>query len=298
MVELKKPLDYSSQIKRLRDFHKLTIGDEKEALLILQSINYYRLSGYGIGLTEQNNHDEYRQGVSLRDLYDLYQFDSVLKNTLLHFIEQIEIELRTKIAYCLSVKYGSDGYYEPKNFSSKIDNNHNLIHTRVIHQFEKEVENNKSLPFVKHHLDKYEGKFPIWVAVELFSFGQLSSLYSIMESVDRKEIAKQYNCAPRYLGVWIQLLVEVRNICAHYGRLYNLPLRHQPPLPQEYRAFCQFKAQTKIFPVVLVLKLLLKSNSQWASFYAILKKLLRNYHHVVRLSFMGFPPDWEDVLSK
>ena len=55
---------------------------------------------------------------------------------------------------------------------------------------------NKHLPFVKHHIEKYDGKFPIWVAVELFSFGQLSYLYSIMKSKDKKSVAKQYECSP------------------------------------------------------------------------------------------------------
>ncbi len=50
-------------------------------------------------------------GVSLKDLYDLYQFDSVLKNAILRFVEQIEIGLRSKISYCLALKYKADGYY-------------------------------------------------------------------------------------------------------------------------------------------------------------------------------------------
>ena len=78
MAQLKQPLDYDAQIERLKTFHKLEITDHQEALEILQSINYYRLSGYGIGLTDVNR-DEYLPGVSLKDLYDLYQFDSILK---------------------------------------------------------------------------------------------------------------------------------------------------------------------------------------------------------------------------
>jgi abortive infection bacteriophage resistance protein len=42
---VKYPLTYEEQIKRLKDFHKLSIDDDEEALLILKKINYYRLSG-------------------------------------------------------------------------------------------------------------------------------------------------------------------------------------------------------------------------------------------------------------
>ena len=67
---VKSPLTYGDQIERLKDFHKLSIDDDEEALLILKKINYYRLSGYGIGLTLPNNKDQYRPGVSLKHLYN------------------------------------------------------------------------------------------------------------------------------------------------------------------------------------------------------------------------------------
>ncbi|SKA69879.1 Abortive infection bacteriophage resistance protein [Succinivibrio dextrinosolvens DSM 3072] len=295
MAQLKQPLDYEAQIERLKTFHKLEITDHQEALEILQSINYYRLSGYGIGLNDVNR-DEYLPGVSLKDLYDLYQFDSILKNNLFHVIEQIEIGLRTKISYCLAIKYQADGYYNCKNFSQKLNKNGYLVHKQIMDSFKKEWKRNRNLPFVRHHLDKYNNKFPIWVAVELFTFGNLSSLYSIMLSKDKKEVAKQYHCSPNDLGVWIQSLVEVRNICAHYGRLYNLPLSVKPPLPKDLQKY--YQRLTKIFPVIIAIKLILQSNTQWDSFFNSLKELLKKYENVVRLSFIGFPTNWEDILSK
>ncbi len=60
MVTVKRPLSYSEQIERLKFFHKIQIEDDNQAKEILQKINYYRLSGYGIGLTSSSNSDEYR----------------------------------------------------------------------------------------------------------------------------------------------------------------------------------------------------------------------------------------------
>lgn len=93
MVSVKCPLSYSEQIERLKNFHKMKIEDDNQAKEILQKINYYRLSGYGIGLLSSSNKDEYREGISLQHLFRLYKFDSVLKNALMHVIEQIEIQL-------------------------------------------------------------------------------------------------------------------------------------------------------------------------------------------------------------
>ena len=47
-------MSYEDQIERLRDFHRFSI-DDCEALKIFKKINYFRLSGYGIGLTSLGN---------------------------------------------------------------------------------------------------------------------------------------------------------------------------------------------------------------------------------------------------
>lgn len=100
----------------------------------------------------------------------------------------------------------------------------------------------------------------------------------------------------KYLDGWIQSLVEVRNICAHYGRLYNLPLKHTPFLYKENRPYKGNK--NKIFPVLLVIKRLLKANEQWGDFYKKIEETLDKHSQIVNLSFMGFPDDWKVVLQK
>lgn len=45
-----------------------------------------------------------------------------------------------------------------------------------------------------------------------------------MENEDKKEIAKEFKVDYIYLESWIENLSYVRNICAHYGRLYGAKL--------------------------------------------------------------------------
>ena len=78
--KLKQPLTIEEQIKRLKTFHNLKILDKNKAIEILKSVSYYRLSAYGIGLTKENNREEYRDDISLEYLFKLYQFDCILKN--------------------------------------------------------------------------------------------------------------------------------------------------------------------------------------------------------------------------
>ena len=293
-MKLKPALTYNQQIAKLVNDHHLKISDTKFAEKILMRVNYYRLSGYGIGLKKPNNGEYYQDTITIEQLFNLYCFDSQFKNDLMRTIEQIEIELRTQIAYCLSIKYGPEVLMNEANFIYKTNKQGQSIYSIIINNLDKEIERQKNKPFVKHHIEKYDRQFPIWVSVELMSFGSLSSLFSILKAEDQKNISRYYNTDPRFLKNWILCLVEVRNICAHYTRLYNMPLKENPRLYKENLRYR--KEQNKIFPVLLIIKRMLKANEQWSSLLKDLKNTFVKYKGSFEFAFMGFPNDWEEIL--
>lgn len=295
--ELKSARSYESQLDRFIEDHNLTVTDRKKAIDILKHVNYYRLSAYGIGLKKPDNEEEYIDGISLNHIYRLYYFDSSLRNHLIHLIEQLEIQLRTQISYHLAMNYGPEGYMDASNFSDKTNKHNRSIHEIIISNFRKECDRQKNLPFVKHHNQEYGGHFPIWVATELFTFGNLSSLYSILKINDKKEIASLYDTKPEYLTSWILAMVELRNICAHYSRLYNMPLKQKPRLYSEHRKYYSSSRLNKLFPTLIVLKRMTYSSGYWTKFENQLNPLMKAYNDVIKLSFIGFPRDWENVLK-
>ncbi|MBF0993950.1 MAG: Abi family protein [Lachnospiraceae bacterium] len=297
MVHLKSALTYEEQVEHLIKVHNLSIHDTEKAVRTLQRVNYYRLSAYGIGLTQKENSEKYRDGISLEHIHRLYKFDSMFRNRLIHVIEHMEIQLRTKISYHLALKFGPEGYMDQTNFLDKKTKSGESVHSIIINNFWKECGHQKNAPFVKHHMHKYEGHFPIWVAVELFTFGNLSSLYSIMKKEDQQVVADLYNTDRKYLGSWILALVEIRNICAHYSRLYNMPLKQTPYLYSEYRKYRR-GSMNKIFPVLLVIKRMQDDRDLWKSFEKNLEGLFDEYRDVINLSFIGFPKEWKLVLSE
>lgn len=295
-LSLKPALTYEQQIDRLKTVHKLTISDEKSARQILEKVNYYRLSAYGIGLKKTSNTEEYRDDITLEHIFRLYCFDSEFRNDIIHIVEQLEIQLRSQVSYCLAIQYGPEGYVYANNFHDKQNREGKSIHSTIMNSFQGEVKHCKNLPFVKHHQDTYGGHFPVWAAIELMTFGNISSLFDIMKAEDQKSVALFYRTTPKRLKSWILALVEIRNICAHYDRLYNMPLKQTPFLYKEnlkYRS-----SQNKVFPVFLVIKRMLGSNEQWKSFLEDIDKTMNKYKDVVILSFIGFPSDWKRVLSE
>lgn len=77
--------------------------------------------------------------------------------------------------------------------------------------------------FVSHYAHNYDGYYPVWVAVEVLSFGTLSkSLFRAMNNADQKEIARRLGIkSERVLASFLQALTVLRNTTAHHSRLYG-----------------------------------------------------------------------------
>ena len=80
--------------------------------------------------------------------------------------------MRSHLAYFHAHTYGPLGYENSGNYDKKHK------HSTFMKNFNREVENNKKSPLVQHHKAHYGGKFPIWAAVELFTFGMTSKFFA------------------------------------------------------------------------------------------------------------------------
>lgn len=293
MNVLKPALTYQQQIDRLENIHGLKIPDKSDAERVLSRISYYRLSAYGIGLKRTDDPERYCDGISFDTLHRLYLFDMGLRNLLLPLIERIEIELREKISYHIGTTYGPEGYIDSANFKQITDRYHNDIHKVFVTRFQNEVQQRKTYPFVAHHLNKYDGHFPVWAAMEICSFGMLSSLYKVMKNADQKAISARYGTSPANLTNWILVVLELRNRCAHYGRLYNMQLQNPPKLLPEHAAHISDK---KLFSRLLVIRYMTFDADEWRAFCTKLSALMEEYSDVIRMDYLNFPDDWESIL--
>lgn len=290
---------YEEQLDSAQQHHGLVVEPRDEAISIITHVNYYRLRGYGIGLIQNNK--LYPSGISIKVLYQLYSFDESLRSILFKIIEKVEVQLRSQLAYQLGGRYGPLGYLNPDWFQEIHRSSGIPIHEELIKKLMNEVMRQRNLPFVRHHFKKYDGFFPIWVAVEMLSFGNISSFYSVLSPSDRKDLADLYQTDPRKLSSWLLALLEIRNKCAHSNRIYNVPLKQSPALYKENKKY-QTGSIHRLFPVVLVLCRMTKAHPflhlAWNNFFGELQQLMAAFSEVIDLNCMGFPEDWVTVLSK
>lgn len=224
------------------------------------------------------------------DFNKIYEFNRKIRNLLFAAIEEVEIYLRSQFAYFHAHKYGVTGYLIASNFNTK--HQHNKFQKLI----ETEIQNNKKVLFVQHHITNYGGKFPIWVITELFTFGMLSYFYNDMPLTDQKHLAKElFQTIPKNLISWLRCCTDLRNICAHYGRLY-------------YRIFTAIPAnlpglekstERRLYGAILALKALYSDIAKWnEEILGGIKKIMGLYSSVINLEHIGFPADWEAKLRK
>jgi abortive infection bacteriophage resistance protein len=296
-IELKEPKKFEEQLKILED-RKMIIEDKDEAIKILKSTNYYRFTAYALQFKRDNN---YKNTVSFNNVYKLYKFDKRLRHLILEILESIEITVRTNMAYSLSIKYGSEalhpGIFKNKELYSGCDDIYGKSNKGLIEEIRLEIRNNSKELFVKHHLTKYEGHFPIWVTIEIFSFGMLSRTYANLNLIDQKEIAKNcFNINYQLLESWLKNLSCLRNICAHYGRLYNKVMSITPKIHTKYSK--DNINLNGLYVSILAIKELTITESEWVVFRTQLKILIDEYLDVIDLNLIGFPKDWFEILSR
>ena len=286
---VKPARSYEEQAQRLVKAHGLEIGDARRARRILSTVNYYRLTTFGKHLRRQDNPELFLPGVSLEDLAALYEFDMGLRHQILPVLELFEVQLRAKISYHLAMTYGSTGYTNAANF--RPDRQSQGSHKSLMNKFRIEVDREDDLAFVRHHQSKYGGKFPIWAAVELFSFGMIAQLFAILTEDDQWAISKQYRLSPEELSALIGASVDVRNICAHYGRLYNQPMDDRAILLPKFAPY----DSDYVFPVLLMLKVPAGGHRVYSDMIRGIASLEREFPKA-DLRLCGFPENWEDIL--
>ncbi len=281
----KQPTTFEEQVEILKS-RNLIIDDKQEAIDILSRVNYYRLSAYMLTL---KSGDRFRDGTRFSDIYNLYEFDKRLRNICLNVLESIEIAFRTHISYYLSHKYGPTCYCTPEIFTCE------HAFADLFQELNVALTRSREL-FIEHHIRKYDSEFPIWVVTEVASFSLISRVYSNLSAKDKKEISGTYYRIPyTYLESWIRSITVFRNICAHYGRVYNRALTIKPKLLKE--DLNKGIMDSNVFGLIYIIGKINNDRSEWGLFINNLRILIDKYDNV-DLNKIGFQADWDSILSQ
>lgn len=280
-------MSIAEQIDNLKSIG-LIINDEQRAASILNDISYFRLiKAYSLTLKDRNC--SYPEGTTFEQIVQLYLFNANFRQLLFTEIEQIEVNLRCRISNYCSKKHGIFGYMDEQYFICP------ERHKNMLKDVNREIKRNYKAPFIRNFKSNYEpDDIPFYAAVEVFSFGTLSKYFKNLRNEYKQDIAKSYGVPYTYLESWFESLSYVRNICAHYGRLYNAKLAKTPTLYSEYKN--RGIGNLRVFSLLCCMKHLLPNDRHWIDFVAAVNGLFLKYP-AAKKDTMGFPDDWQEILT-
>ena len=312
MVRYTKPaLTFEEQIALLKS-RGLVIDDEKRATRHLSNVSYYRMSAYMLSFKKldanENVLDEFEEGTTWDNVYDLYKFDRKLRLLIFDAIERIEIALRTQVIYQLSHKYGSHWQNKKNIFKSTYTDPRTGKSVNVYNDIKKHIAielNKNNTIFIQHYKAKYDNPKtpPSWMSVELLYFSELSKIcQGLAKRADRTALAKAFGVMNEEIFCsWLHTLNYIRNICAHHARLWNIKV---DVVPKKYynktdkvwltNEEVDKVQSTKLFYTLCVILYLLQTVNPRTKFKQHFYDLLDKYP-IVETGYMGFPEGWKDL---
>lgn len=292
----KPAIDIDQQVTLLRK-RGLIIDDEPVAKDYLRNISYYRLAGYWWPMQADKLNHSFKPNSTFENVIGIYNFDRELRILVFDAIERIEIAFRTKLIYHLSNDISPWWFEDSENFKNAVE------HTETLLAIDRELKQTKEI-FIKEHYKKYHTDIrrpPAWKTLEVASLGNISKLYgNLLPAISAKDIiaAEMGTVNHSYLPSWIQSISQVRNICAHHGRLWNKNLPGRPKLlPKPPYAWINIVPSASEHHLLYIhlccIKYLLDRVKPLNQFSHNILTLLQQYPNIDPKA-LGLKPDWQN----
>jgi abortive infection bacteriophage resistance protein len=229
----KHPRTYKEQVDILKS-RGLIINDENKVYNFLKQNNYYRFAGYFrfFQVDANNKKDDFKETSTFDEILQIYTLDKQLRLLLVEGLENFEIMYKSRLAYSLSHFYKNQFMYLDKTIYKNKNSN------TLIDKINSELVRSNDL-CIKHFKENNE-KIPFWAGIEVFTFGTVSKIYSsLIDKTLKKDIIKVFNVFNSYKN-FISILisfVNLRNICMHYGRVWNKKITSPIPNNALYKKY-------------------------------------------------------------
>ena len=288
----------------------LIITDIDKTKSILLRENYFFISGYRHLFMKSKKDQMFISGTTFEELYAMFIFDRRVRNIFFKNLLIVENNIKSLMSYQLSKKYGyrEKDYLNPKNFSK------NPIKSRQVHDVLNKVKrqirvNGKQHTATMHYITNY-GYIPLWILVKVLSFGIVSELYGILDDSDQIEIANYYNLDVETLTIYLSILANYRNLCAHEDILYDH--RTQKEIPDSRFHYLldidmtdgeYIYGKNDLFSVVIIFKQVLSVNEfrEFANEVGYEIDILEGKTNTVPinnfLNKIGFPDNWRNIVE-
>ena len=292
----KPSLSYQSQIAHLQN-QGMIVDDVAKAEYWLHHVSYYRLSAYWLYFEHPKEVEgkRFKNGTSFECVTLLYDFDRNLRRLVMRGTEHVEVALRGSWAYQMAQIGHGHSYLDATHYSDR-----KQLHT-MLAKLTADVGTSTET-YIRHYLNIYSAPTlpPVWMVAEMMSFGQLSRWYSnLTDRSLRNRIASPLGLPETVMVPLISHLTDVRNICAHHGRLWNRGFLKPPKLAQKpsdlQRSLNQAgtQAPAQLYNSLTMVGHIVRTIAPESKWISDLQAHIMT-HPTRDFRSMGFPAGWEE----
>ena len=272
----------------------LIIEDPARAKKYLETVGYFRLTGYMFHLQSNDGNHKFIKETKFEDIILIYQFDKKLRYLISEYIERIEVAMRSFISNEFSKNHGFFWYTDHNLYADK------GIHTLITGNVKDSFSNASEL-YLKSFQQKYTSESfpPSNMAMEILTLGKISRLYSgLKNNIEKQNVADSFNIPSHILSSWITYVTNVRNICAHHSRLWNKKVtadRFLIPSREKYKfnGSIPDDFNTTVYGIISVIARLLSAINPQHTLILKVEALI-NLYPGIDVADMGFPADWKN----
>ena len=299
---------YEEQIDNLVNRKGLIINDVPKAISDLENISYYALINGYKDLFYNPDTRTYLPGTTFEDIRNLYDFDAALRDLVFSYSRIIEQSIRSLVSYHFTQRNSADqsAYLNPASYYSVKSSRADV--PRLIKILDYEANVNPQHPYIVYQREMYHN-VPLWVLVNTLTFGQISRMYSLVSPEIKTKVSRHFtSVTERDLIMFLRVLTNFRNVCAHNERLFSYRDRYDIPdtalheklgIPKNGRQYIYGKKD--LFAVIISFRYLLMPED-FSAFKRRLSSLITN---TVRksdsldgptlLKAMGMPENWKRI---
>lgn len=208
-------------------------------------------------------------------------------------IEKVEIKLRTEFTYRTAILLGNPLYYTSDKWFRISEERYQTTYEEL----SKEEKRQTKQPYIKHHREKYSNThLPLWIAASLMTLGMCVNFVNLLLSRKlQNEIvnASGFRDFQSFHGFLVSL-TELRNVCAHHGRLWNRVFMKRTPVVKKFNVqgdLFPLQSSTKCYMHLLLMACILHhmyENESWGNRLGYLLKTILDW----QLEWMGAPVDF------
>jgi abortive infection bacteriophage resistance protein len=306
------PVSIEDQILLMKSY--VTFRQKTKMRRLLSKEGYFRVSRYGKQLLSYSS--VLRAKPSQDYLFDIYNFDSALREIFYRYTQKAEIQLKNYIANAISLHLQNSLFYLDQSSYTpsrgERDRTKKQKHRRHFQNFYQEIDSSETK--LRTYTNKYpefssyrgpgsraSRRIPAWAAFMYFDFGTIMYIYAYLKLDLRKEVLRygypnsQRNFSKidtQNMDTWIDAIRNLRNICSHHNKLVG-KTSSVVHLDNNFDSPNLLPSNTDLFSRMYALKKVLHHDDHEALKLEVKKLIKKTSLNIYQFNIL--PQNWESL---